>query len=70
MKPLLLLHGMADDNVLYSHSTTLYKRLQDLGKPFDVMAYPGGKHGLMRHADTGPHGYRTVKRFLDEHLKP
>jgi dipeptidyl-peptidase 4 len=60
---------MADDNVLFSHSTTLYKKLQDLGKPFSVMTYPGGKHGLMRHADTGPHGYATVKRFLDASLK-
>ncbi|MGH8308386.1 MAG: S9 family peptidase [Steroidobacteraceae bacterium] len=68
--PLLLVHGMADDNVLFSHSTTLYKRLQDLGKPFDVMSYPGGKHGLLRNADTGPHAYATIRRFLDSHLKP
>jgi len=67
--PLLLIHGMADDNVLFTHSTALYKKLQDLGKPFDVMAYPGSKHGLLRHAGTGPHAYGIVKRFLDEKLK-
>jgi dipeptidyl-peptidase-4 len=67
--PLLIVHGMADDNVLFAHSTTLFKALQDLGKPFDVMTYPGGKHGLLRHADTGPHAYATIKRFLDAHLK-
>jgi dipeptidyl aminopeptidase/acylaminoacyl peptidase len=32
---------MADDNVLFLHSTKLFRRLQDLGKPFDVMVYPG-----------------------------
>jgi len=66
--PLLVIHGMADDNVLFTHSTALFKRLQDLGKPFDVMPYPGGKHGLIRHADMGPHAYQSVKRFFDENL--
>ncbi len=67
--PLLVIHGMADDNVLFTNSTALFKRLQDLGKPFDVMPYPGGKHGLIRHKDMGPHAYMSVQRFFDEHLK-
>jgi len=66
--PLLIMHGMADDNVLFTHSTTLFKKLQDLNKPFDIMTYPGSKHGLLRHADTGLHGYTTIKRFLDMQL--
>jgi dipeptidyl-peptidase-4 len=63
--PLLIMHGMADDNVLFAHSTTLFKKLQDLNEPFEVMTYPGGKHGLLRHADMGRHGYMTIKRFFD-----
>jgi dipeptidyl-peptidase-4 len=51
--------------VLFTHSTTLFKKLQDLDKQFDVMTYPGSKHGLLRFAATGPHGYTTIKRFLD-----
>jgi dipeptidyl-peptidase 4 len=66
--PLLVMHGMADDNVLFTHSTSLFKKLQDLGKQFDVMTYPGSKHALLRHADTGSHGYATIKRFLDTQL--
>ena len=66
--PLLIMHGMADDNVLFTHSTTLFKKLQDLDKQFDIMTYPGSKHGLLRHADTGLHGYATIKRFLDTQL--
>ena len=66
--PLLIMHGMADDNVLFTHSTTLFKKLQDLDKQFDVMTYPGSKHGLLRFAATGPHGYATIKRFLDTQL--
>ena len=67
--PLLIMHGMADDNVLFAHSTTLFKKLQDLDKPFDIMTYPGSKHGLMRVASTGLHGYTTIKRFLDTQLR-
>jgi dipeptidyl-peptidase 4 len=66
--PLLIMHGMADDNVLFTHSTTLFKKLQDLNRQFDVMTYPGSKHALLRHADTGLHGYTTIKRFLDTQL--
>jgi dipeptidyl-peptidase-4 len=66
--PLLIMHGMADDNVLFTHSTTLFKKLQDLNKQFDVMTYPGSKHALLRHADTGPHAYATIMRFLDMQL--
>jgi dipeptidyl-peptidase-4 len=66
---LLVIHGMADDNVLFLHSTKLFRKLQDLGKPFDVMVYPGAKHGLTRQHD-GRHAYATIKRFFDENLGP
>lgn len=66
---LLVMHGMADDNVLFLHSTKLFRRLQDLGKPFDVMVYPGAKHGLTRQHD-GRHAYATIKRFFDDNLRP
>jgi dipeptidyl-peptidase 4 len=66
---LLVMHGMADDNVLFLNSTKLFRKLQDLGKPFEVMVYPGAKHGLMRQND-GRHGYKMIKRFFDENLKP
>ena len=66
---LLLMHGMADDNVLFLHSTKLMRRLQDLGKAFDVMVYPGAKHGLMRQHD-GRHAYATILKFFDEALRP
>ncbi len=67
---LLIMHGMADDNVLFAHSTKLFKKLQDVNEPFEVMTYPGGKHGLLRHADMGRHGYMTIKRFFDRTIGP
>ena len=58
------------ENVLFSHSTALFKELQDLGKGFSVMPYPGSKHGLLRFADTGPHAYATILDFFESHLQP
>lgn len=66
---LLVMHGMADDNVLFINSTKLFRTLQDLGKPFDVMVYPGAKHGLTRQHD-GRHAYAMIKRFFDDNLRP
>jgi dipeptidyl-peptidase-4 len=60
---LLIMHGMADDNVLFLHSTKLFRVLQDLGQPFETMVYPGAKHGLLRQHD-GRHAYATILRFF------
>jgi len=65
---LLVMHGMADDNVLFLNSTKLFKTLQDLGKPFDVMVYPGAKHGLLGQPD-GRHAYATILRFFDANMR-
>jgi len=64
---LLIYHGMADDNVLFTHSTMLYKHLQDLAIPFQVMDYPGKKHGI-RGKQTKLHLYRTITQFFEQHL--
>jgi dipeptidyl-peptidase-4 len=67
--PLLLIHGMADDNVLFTNSTKLMKALQDEGRPFDIMTYPGSKHGLTRVPATGKHVYAHILRFFLQHLQ-
>ena len=67
-RPLLLVHGMADDNVLFANSTALMKKLQDLQKPFDLMTYPGGKHGLIRQSIAGLHAHTNLVRFFDREL--
>lgn len=66
---LLIYHGMADDNVLFTHSTMLYKHLQDLAIPFEVMDYPGKKHSLRGKA-TQIHLGHTITNFFDRNLKP
>jgi len=69
-RPLLLIHGMADDNVLFTHTTQLMKVLQDANRPFELMTYPGHKHGLVRRADAGPHALQTMLDFLARVLPP
>ncbi|MDA0789480.1 MAG: S9 family peptidase [Proteobacteria bacterium] len=64
---LLLIHGMADDNVLFTNSTRLYKALQDANQPFEMMTYPGAKHGLSGRT-VNLHRYMTMQRFFARHL--
>lgn len=66
---LLLVHGMADDNVLFANSTKLMSALQQRGTQFELMTYPGGKHGLSAPA-MKKHVHTLVGKFLDAKLKP
>ncbi|GAB4193228.1 MAG: S9 family peptidase [Wenzhouxiangellaceae bacterium] len=68
-RPLLLIHGMADDNVLFSHTTQLYRELQNNGILFDTMPYPGGKHGISGQA-AQTHVYSTIANYFKKHLLP
>lgn len=65
---LLLIHGMADDNVLFSNSTKLMSTLQKQATPFALMTYPGAKHGL--RGNDALHRYRLTERFFAQCLKP
>ena len=66
--PLLLIHGMADANVLFTNSTSLMSALQQRGQPFELMTYPGAKHGLS--GANALHRYRIAENFLGRCLKP
>jgi dipeptidyl-peptidase 4 len=68
-KPLLLVHGTADDNVLFDHSLRLIEALQNAGKRFDLQIYPGKAHGIAGRA-ARLHLYRTMDAFFGQHLKP
>ena len=62
-RPLLLIHGMADDNVLFTHSTELMRALQNADVPFELMTYPGSKHAL-QEPSVAIHRYRTILEFF------
>jgi len=60
---------MADDNVLFTNSTKLMTLLQGRGQPFELMTYPGEKHGVATAAMRA-HNYRTIAGFLARALRP
>ncbi|MCK9538990.1 DPP IV N-terminal domain-containing protein [Dokdonella sp.] len=66
---LLLIHGMADDNVLFAHSTELMVRLQEQGTQFRLMAYPGARHGLSTPA-LKTHVHTLVAEFFAGRFAP
>jgi dipeptidyl-peptidase-4 len=42
---LRLVHGTSDENVHLQNTMQLVDKLEDLGKHFELMLYPGGRHG-------------------------
>ena len=66
--PLFLAHGMADDNVLFVNSTRLMSELQNRGVQFELMTYPGAKHGLST-PQMKKHVFTAIQQFFDQHVK-
>jgi dipeptidyl-peptidase-4 len=66
---LLLVHGMADDNVFFTNSTKLMQALQQSNTEFELMTYPGETH-FIRDRTSRLHADETMLRFFDRHLKP
>lgn len=66
--PLLVIHGMSDDNVVFDNSTALMAKLQSAAVPFETMVYPGFGHRV-----AGPgvsvHLWRTIERFLEREAR-
>ncbi|MGH3403730.1 MAG: prolyl oligopeptidase family serine peptidase [Streptosporangiaceae bacterium] len=67
-RPLLLMHGLADDNVFPAHTLLLSKALLAAGRPHEVLLLPG-----LGHSDTGKaaagHLLRYQVQFLQRHLR-
>jgi dipeptidyl-peptidase-4 len=65
--PLLLVHGMADDNVLFTNSTRLIDSLVNRNVHFELMTYPGAKHGISSRAGQR-HVYGMIEAFFKKNL--
>ena len=67
--PLLLLHGVRDNNVHFQDAAQLTERLIRLGKDFELMVYPVERHGF-----TAPESwideYERIEEFFVRHLQP
>jgi dipeptidyl-peptidase-4 len=55
-----------DDNVHMQNSLQLISALQDRGKQFEFMLYPGGRHGW--GGEKGIHFNNLKTRFVYQHL--
>ncbi len=61
--PLLIIHGLADDNVIFDNSARMIAALQKAGKPFQFMPYPGQTHAP-RDPAIQTHIWSTILDFL------
>jgi dipeptidyl-peptidase-4 len=66
-RPLLIVHGTADDNVLFENTLRLLQALQEKSVPFQLMIYPGHAHGL-EGRPSRLHFLRTLVRFFAREL--
>jgi len=72
MRPgaLLLVHGMADDNVIFENSTRVIAALQAKAIAFEMMTYPGLRHRTGWTSKPLLHRMRTTMDFFGRKLKP
>jgi dipeptidyl-peptidase-4 len=48
---LLIVHGMADDNVFFDNTVQMIDALQEEARPFEMMTYPGQRHRIVGEAE-------------------
>lgn len=72
LKPgvLMIMHGMADDNVTFDNSTKAMAALQGMGTTFELMTYPGLRHRAGWTQANRLHRARTTLDFFERKLKP
>ncbi|MEM7481623.1 MAG: DPP IV N-terminal domain-containing protein [Acidobacteriota bacterium] len=63
---LLVIHGVADDNVHPQNTLVLANALIQAGKPFEQGIYPGQKHGF--RGKSARHFYDHMTRFFEREL--
>ncbi|WP_375243950.1 DPP IV N-terminal domain-containing protein [Sphingomonas parapaucimobilis] len=66
--PLMLIHGMADDNVFLDNATAFAAEMQKTDTPFEMMLYPGQTHRV-GGPGVSEHLWHTILNFLDRTVK-
>jgi dipeptidyl-peptidase-4 len=66
-RPLLLVHGTADDNVFFRHSLKLADALFRAGRPFEVLPLAGFTH-MVPEAEATERLWERAARFFQTHL--
>ncbi len=68
-RPLLIIHGTADDNVYFMHSLKLADRLFRAGRDYELLPLPGFTH-MVPDPVVVQSLYTRIMRFFDAHLEP
>jgi dipeptidyl aminopeptidase/acylaminoacyl peptidase len=68
-RPLLILHGMVDDNVFFQDAVQLINKLQKSGKKFEAMMYPEEAHSFTE-PESWLDEYSRIEEFFDRNLSP
>jgi dipeptidyl-peptidase-4 len=63
----LLVHGTGDDNVHFQNSTAFIDELIKYNKHFELMIYPGRKHGIS-DKEASIHLYEKMTEFTEKNL--
>lgn len=65
-EPVLVIHGMADDNVVFRHTVKLMDAMQKRGRHnLHLMTYPGEKHGFRANSSRIHRDRQILEFFLD-----
>ncbi len=65
---LLIVHGLMDDNVFFTNTSSYTTALISKGIVFDMQVYPDKEHSLVG-ASTRRHLFLKIRDFLDTYLK-
>lgn len=64
---LLIVHGLVDENVHFSHTNALIAELVKEGKPYQLQVYPGERHGI-RNSAAAKHYETYVLWFIQQYF--
>jgi len=65
--PLLMIHGLADDNVHFINSAKMIDAFIEAGRQVEVMVFPGKAHGI-RGPEHRSWLFTKITRFIERHL--
>lgn len=65
---LYLVHGTMDDNVHMQNTIQLVGELEDAGKNFEMMLYPGGRHGWSNLKERWMHFENERAKYIYQYL--
>jgi len=65
---LYIVHGTMDDNVHMQNTIQLVGALQDAGKDFEMMLYPGGRHGWSNLKERWMHFENEKAKYIYQYL--